>query len=125
MPGTGDGSSLQNAKEWDHSLYPGGTRVYDSFTNYYSGPNHWWALDLKGGVQYTFQTRLPTAFTTILYLYNESGGQIAYGYFNGDDASYLSKIVYTIPSWSRRTSKREPPVLTTRVETGAGTLSRT
>jgi len=98
MPGTGDGSSLQNAKEWDHSIYPGGTRVYGSFTNYYSGPNHWWALELKGGVQYTFQTRLPTAFTTILYLYNTNGSQIAYGYFNGDDASYLSKIVYTIPA---------------------------
>ncbi|MGE4157600.1 MAG: hypothetical protein AB7F75_00720 [Planctomycetota bacterium] len=98
MPGTGDGSSLQNAKEWDHSLYPGGTRVYDSFTNYYSGPGHWWAVELKGGVQYTFQTRLPTAFTTILYLYNAAGSYIAYGYFNGDDAPHLSKIVYTIPS---------------------------
>lgn len=98
MPGTGDGSSLQNARAWDHSLYPGGTRVYGSFTNYYSGPGHWWAAQLKGGVQYTFQTRLPTAFTTILYLYNASGSFLAYGYFNGDDAYYLSKIVYTIPS---------------------------
>jgi len=97
MPGTGDGSSQQNAKDWDHSFYLGGTRVYDNFSHYYSGPNHWWAAELKGGVEYTFQTRLPTAFTTILYLYHPDGYQLTYGYFNGDDAPHLSKIVYTIP----------------------------
>jgi hypothetical protein len=95
MPGIGDGSSQQNAKDWDHSFYIGGTRVYDSFTHYYSGPGHWWAVELKEGIEYTIQTRLPTPFSTYLYLYHPDGYQLAFGGYSGDDGSQFAKIVYT------------------------------
>ena len=55
MPGTGDGSSWQNAFDWDHTQYPGGTRVFGQ-TARYSGVGinryDYWAMTLEAGKTY-------------------------------------------------------------------------
>lgn len=105
MPGLEDGSSFENAFTWDHTMYPGGTRVFGATTNYGGGGNvqDWWALYLLANVPYVFQTRLPTAWDTILYLYSPEGYYVAAGFDGGDDGALLSKIAYTTPKegWYR------------------------
>jgi len=97
MPGTGDGSSFYNAFEWDHTLYPGGTRVFGQTAQYSGGGLNqydWWAVTLEAGKTYAIQTRLPTAFNTYLYLYNDQYSYLLYDNDSGDDGYPLSKMVY-------------------------------
>jgi hypothetical protein len=107
MPGLENGSSFENAFTWDHTQYPGGTRVFGATTNYGGGGNtqDWWALYLLAGKTYVFQTRDPTAWDTYLYLYSPQGYYLTGDYDSGDDGHGLSKITYTTPSegWYRLT----------------------
>jgi hypothetical protein len=97
MPGLENGSSIQDAFTWDHTQCPGGTRVFGRTTEYGGGGNvqDYWAVYLLAGRTYTFQTRLPTAWDTTLYLYDANGYYLAYDADSGDDGNSLSKIVYT------------------------------
>lgn len=107
MPGLENGSSFENAFTWDHTQYPGGTRVFGATTNYGGGGNtqDWWALYLLANKTYVFQTRDPTAWDTYLYLYNPQGYYVAADYDSGDDGHGLSKITYVTPNegWYRLT----------------------
>jgi len=97
MPGTGDGSSWQNAFDWDHTQYPGGTRVFGQTARYSGGGLNqydWWALTLQYGKTYAIQTRLPTAFNTYIILYDDRQYWLASDYNSGDDGYPLSKIVW-------------------------------
>lgn len=98
MPGLNNGSSQQNAFEWDHTQYPGGTRVFGATDSAYGTGNtqDWWAVYLLAGTIYVFQTRLPTAWQTQLYLYDSNGYFLAFSSSGGDDGYTLSKITYTV-----------------------------
>ncbi len=97
MPGLENGSSIQNAFSWDHTQYPGGTRVFGKLTAYGGGGNYqdYWALYLLAGKTYVFQTRLPTAFDPYIYLYDSSGSYLLYDNNSGDDGGGMAKITYT------------------------------
>ncbi|GEM_PF-1081746 len=97
MPGLENGSSMQNAFSWDHTQYPGGTRVFGKLTSYGGGGNYqdYWALYLLAGKTYVFQTRLPTAFDPYIYLYDSAGSYLAYDNSSGDDGGGMAKITYT------------------------------
>ncbi len=103
MPGLENGSSIANAFTWDHTQYPGGTRVFGRLTTSGGGGNYqdWWALYLLAGKTYVFQTRLPTAFDPYLYLYNSAGSYVAYDNNSGDDGSGMAKMTYacTAEGW--------------------------
>jgi len=105
MPGLENGSSFENAFTWEHTQYPGGTRVFGATTDYGGGGNtqDWWALYLLANKTYVFQTRNPTAWDTYLYLYSPQGYYVAADYDSGDDGHGLSKITYLTPSegWYR------------------------
>jgi hypothetical protein len=95
MPGLENGSDQRNAFTWDHTQYPGGTRVTGALAPY-TGGNYqdYWALYLKAGRTYVFQTRLPTVFGPYLYLYDSNGNYITYDYYSGDDGNGMAKITY-------------------------------
>lgn len=98
MPGLENGSNAQNAFPWDHSIVPGGTRVYGQNARYTGGGLNqydWWALDFEQGRTYTIQTRLPTAFNTYLILYSNLVYYLYADNDSGDDGYPLSKIVWT------------------------------
>lgn len=97
MPGLENGSSIQNAFSWDHTQYPGGTRVFGKLTAYGGGGNYqdYWALYLLAGKTYVLQTRLPTAFDPYIYLYDSSGSYLLYDNNSGDDGGGMAKITYT------------------------------
>jgi len=99
MPGLENGSSQQDAFTWDHTQYPGGIRVYGALAPY-SGGNYqdWWALCLQAGKTYVIQTRLPTAFTPFLYLYDSNGNYLTYDYYSGDDGNGMAKMTYACTS---------------------------
>lgn len=107
MPGLENGSSFENAFTWDHTQYPGGTRVFGATTNYGAGGNvqDWWALYLLANKTYVFQTRDPTAWDTYLYLYSPQGYYVTGDYDSGDDGHGLSKITYVTQTegWYRLT----------------------
>lgn len=98
MPGLENGSSIANAFTWDHTQYPGGTRVFGRLTTSGGGGNYqdYWALYLLAGKTYVIQTRLPTAFTPYLYLYDSNGNYVAYDYYSGDDGNGMAKITYAV-----------------------------
>lgn len=102
MPGLENGSSIANAFTWDHTQYPGGTRVFGALSSS-GGGNYqdYWALYLLAGKTYVFQTRLPTAFDPYLYLYNAAGSYLAYDNNSGDDGSGMAKMTYacTAEGW--------------------------
>ena len=81
MPGEETGRDFDNAFSWDFTKYPGGTRVTGETARYNgTGINRYdyWAVTLEKGKTYAIQTRIPSAFNTYLYLYNEqacSGGR--------------------------------------------------
>jgi len=98
MPGAETGRDFDNAFSWDFTAYPGGTRVTGETARYDgTGINRYdyWAVTLEKGKTYAIQTRLPTAWNTYLYLYNEQRSYVAANNDNGDDGYPLSKIVYT------------------------------
>lgn len=97
MPGLENGSSWQNAFTWDHTQYPGGTRVFWQLTASGGGGNYqdWWAVYLLTGKTYVFQTRLPTPFDNYLYLYGPTGSYITADNNSGDDGGGTAKITYT------------------------------
>jgi len=98
MPGAETGRDYDNAFTWDFTAYPGGTRVTGETARYNgTGINRYdyWAVTLEKGKTYAIQTRLPTAFNTYLYLYNEQRSYVAADNDSGDDGYPLSKIVYT------------------------------
>lgn len=98
MPGLENGSSIANAFSWDHTQYPGGTRVFGRLTGFGGGGNtqDWWALYLLAGKTYVIQTRLPTAFNPYMYLYNPSQQFVASDNDSGDDGSGMAKITYVV-----------------------------
>jgi hypothetical protein len=102
MPGLENGSSIQNAFTWDHTQYPGGTRVFGRLTTSGGGGNYqdYWALYLLAGKTYVFQTRLPTAFDPYIYLYNSAGSYLLYDNNSGDDGSGMAKMTYACPTES-------------------------
>ena len=93
MPGLENGSSIANAFTWDHTQYPGGTRVFGALAPY-SGGNYqdYWALYLLAGKTYVFQTRLPTVFDPYIYLYDSNGNYLLYDNNSGDDGSGMALI---------------------------------
>jgi len=95
MPGLENGSSIANAFTWDHTQYPGGTRVFGALAPY-SGGNYqdYWALYLLAGKTYVFQTRLPTVFDPYIYLYDSNGNYLLYDNNSGDDGSGMAKMTY-------------------------------
>lgn len=98
MPGANTGRDFDNAFDWDHTLYPGGNRVFGETARYNgTGINRYdyWAVTLEKGRTYSIQTRVPTAFNTYLYLYNEQRSYVAADNDSGDDGYPLSKITYT------------------------------
>ena len=104
MPGLENGSNAQNAFSWDHSIVPGGIRVYGQTARYSGGGLNqfdWWAVEFEQGKTYTIQTRLPTAFNTYLVLYNSLVYWLASDYNSGDDGYPLSKIVWTAQETGR------------------------
>ncbi|MCL2639655.1 MAG: hypothetical protein FWD53_02305 [Phycisphaerales bacterium] len=93
MPGQENGSNQSNAFSWDVTQFPGGTRVFGATT--YNQTEDWWALYLKAGQTYTFQTRLPTNYYHYLYLYDSNGSYLSGTSYGGDDGGYTTKITYT------------------------------
>ncbi|MCL2646101.1 MAG: PPC domain-containing protein [Phycisphaerales bacterium] len=93
MAGLENGSSQANAFSWDVTQYPGGTRVFGATT--YNQSEEWWAVYLKAGQTYTFQTRLPTNYYHYLYLYDSNGSYLSGNSYGGDDGGYTTKITYT------------------------------
>jgi len=93
VPGNETGANQSNAFSWDVTQYPGGTRVFGATT--YNQTEDWWAVYLKAGQTYTFQTRLPTNYYHYLYLYDPNGSYISGTSYGGDDGGYTTKITYT------------------------------
>ncbi len=92
------GRDFDNAFSWDFTAYPGGTRVTGETARYdVTGINRYdyWAVTLEKGKTYAIQTRLPTAFNTYLYLYNEQRSYVRADNDSGDDGYPLSKIIHT------------------------------
>jgi len=93
MPGLENGSSQANAFTWDHTQYPGGTRVFGATS--YNQSEDWWAVYLQAGKTYVFQTRSPTNFYAYLYLYDSNGSYVA-GYSGyGDDGYPRTRLTFT------------------------------
>lgn len=98
MPGEETGRDFDNAFSWDFTKYPGGTRVTGETARYNgTGINRYdyWAVTLEKGKTYAIQTRIPSAFNTYLYLYNDQRSYIRADNDSGDDGYPLSKIVHT------------------------------
>jgi len=99
VAGLNDGSSFQNAFDWDFTASPDGSRVFEHTENSFPGRFFdWWTMQLKVGVTYTIQSRFPGEFRTRILFYRAFGTSIQFiqqDFSSGDDGTDFSKIIYT------------------------------